>query len=260
MNPRVKIATARTPDGGEMVLYKHGRDLLIKINGQDLMHSRQHESELELARLGCAHLTDSKAPSILIGGLGMGYTLRQALVMLSLHAQVVVGELLGAVAEWNRKYFGELNGQPLEDERVDLKTGDIVELISRSKGRFDAILLDIDNGPNAMTDSSNRLLYGREGIQACRRALREKGCLAVWSAEPNMKYEQRLMRCSLHVRRYRVPAYKGAKSQPRFVWVASEDKNILPPGGGEPRLPIKNEPKGYRRQPRKRRYSPINSG
>ena len=114
MKPRVRIATTRTPDGGEMVLYQHNRDFSIMINGQDLMHSRQHESELELARLGCAHLAGRKAPSILIGGLGMGYTLRQALDMLSPHAQVVVGELLGAVVEWNREFFGELNGRPLE--------------------------------------------------------------------------------------------------------------------------------------------------
>jgi len=173
--------------------------------------------------------------------------------MLSPHAQVVVGELLGAVIEWNREFFGELNGHPLGDERVDLKTGDIVELILRSRSRFDAILLDIDNGPSAMTDSGNRRLYGREGIQACRRALREQGCLAVWSAEPNKKFEQLLMSCSFHVRRFRVPAYKGSKSQSRFVWVASEDKIILPPGGGEPRLPLKNESKGSRRRPRKRR-------
>ncbi len=221
MKPIVRIATARTPDGGEMVLYQHDRDFSIKINGQDLMHSRQHESELELARLGCEHLAGRKAPSILIGGLGMGYTLRQALDMLSPHAQVVVGELLGAVVEWNREFFGELNGQPLGDERVDLKTGDIVELISRSKGRFDAILLDLDNSPSTMTVSSNRRLYGREGIRACRSALREQGCLAVWSAEPSKKFEQLLMSCSFHVRRFRVPAYKGGKSQSRFVWVAS---------------------------------------
>ena len=253
MKPRVRIATALTPDGSEMVLYQHGRDFSIKINGHDLMHSRQHESELELARLGCAHLAGRKAPSILIGGLGMGYTLRQALDMLSPHAQVVVGELLGAVVEWNRKFLGELNGQPLEDERVDVKTGDIVKLISRSKSRFDAILLDIDNGPDAMTDSGNRRLYGREGIRACRRALREQGCLAVWSAEPSKKFEQLLMSCSFHVRRFRASAYKGSKSQSRFVWVASKDKIILPHGGGEPRLPLKNESKGSRRRPRKRR-------
>ena len=236
-----------------MVLYQHGRDFLIQINGQDLMLSRQHESELELARLGCAHLADRKAPCILIGGLGMGYTLRQALDMLSPRAQVVVGELLGAVVEWNREFFGELNGHPLGDERVDLKTGDIVELISRSRSRFDAILLDIDNGPGVMTDSGNRRLYGREGILACRRALRKQGCLAVWSAEPSKKFEQLLMSCSFHVRRFRLSAYKGSKSQSRFVWVASEDKVILPRGGGEPRLSLKTESKGSRRRPRKRR-------
>ena len=235
------------------MLYQHGRDFLIQINGQDLMHSRQHESELELARLGCAHLVDRKAPRILIGGLGMGYTLRQALDMLSPHAQVVVGELLGDVVEWNREFLGELNGQPLRDERVDLKTGDIVELISRSKSRFDAILLDIDNGPSAMTDSGNRHLYGREGIRTCRRAMREQGCLAVWSAEPSKKFEQLLMSCGFEVRRFRVSAYKGSKSQSRFVWVASEDKIILPPGGGVPLLPLKNKSKGSRRRTREGR-------
>jgi spermidine synthase len=147
----------------------------------------------------------------------MGYTLRQALDMLGPQAKVVVGELLGDVVEWNRAFFGDLNGHPLGDGRVDVQTSDIVELISRSKSRFDAILLDIDNGPDAMTDSGNRRLYKREGLQACRRALREQGCLAVWSAE-----------------------------------VAAEDKTILPPGGGEPRLPPKKPSRGGRRQFRKR--------
>jgi len=255
MNPRVRIATARTPSGGEMLLYQHDRDFSIMINGEDLMNSRQHESELALARLGCAHLAHHKTPRVLIGGLGMGYTLRQALDMLNPHSQVVVGELLDAVVEWNRTFFGELNDQPLEDERVTLQTGDVVEFIARSKRRFDAILLDIDNGPSAMTDSGNRRLYGYEGIMACQRALRKQGCLAVWSAEPSKKFEQLLMQCNFHVRRFRVPAYKGSKSQSRFVWVASEDKQILPPGGGEPRLPSKNESMGSRRRPRKRRSS-----
>ncbi len=229
MKPRAKIATARTPDGGEMELYQHDRDFIIKINDEDLMLSRHHESELELARLGCAHLAGRKEPSILIGGLGMGYTLRQALDMLSPNAQVVVGELMSAVVEWNREFIGELNGRPLSDKRVELKTGDIVELISRSKSRFDAILLDIDNGPSAMTDSGNRRLYGYEGILACRQTLRKQGCLAVWSAGPSKEFEQLLMDCGFHVRRFRVPLYKGSKSQSRFVWVASEDKTTLPP-------------------------------
>jgi spermidine synthase len=245
MKPRVKVATARTPDGGEMVLYRHDRDFSILINDEDLMHSRRHESELELARLGCGHLVGREESSILIGGLGMGYTLRQALDMLSPTAHVVVGELLSAVVEWNQEFFGELNSQPLEDERVDLKTGDIVELISRSKNIFDAILLDIDNGPDAMTYSGNQRLYSYEGILACRRALRKNGCLAVWSAKPSKNFEQLLMSCNFHVRRFRVPAYKGSKSQSHFIWVVSEDKSILPSGGGEPRLPpSRNQSKG----------------
>jgi spermidine synthase len=239
MKPRIKIAETRTPDRGLMVLYQHDRNFIIQIDGDDLMLSRHHESELELARLGCAHLSGSKSPRILIGGLGMGYTLRQALDILSPGAEVVVGELLDAVIAWNREFLGELNGQPLLDVRVEVKVGNIVELISRSRNRFNAILLDIDNGPSAMTFSGNSRLYGFEGILACQRALRKKGCLAVWSAGPCKEYEQILMRCGFHVRRYRVPAYKGSKSQSRFVWVASENKSVLPPGGGEPRQPRK---------------------
>jgi spermidine synthase len=252
MKPRVKIASARTPDGAEILLYQHDRDFLIELDGEDLMLSRHHESELELARLGCAHLAGRKAPCILIGGLGMGYTLRQALDMLSPDAEVVVGELLDAVVEWNREFLGDLNGRPLADERVELKTGNIVELISGSKSRFDAILLDIDNGPSAMTHSGNRRLYDYAGIMTCRRALRNKGCLAVWSAGPSKAYEQLLMHCGFHVRRYRVPAYKGSKSLSRFVWVASEAKSILPPGGGEPRRPQRNDAKAGRRRSRRK--------
>ncbi len=249
MKPRVKIATARTPDGGEMVLYQHDRNFTIEIDGDDLMLSRHNESELELARLGCAHLAGRKAPSVLIGGLGMGYTLRQALDMLSPRAKVVVGELQDAVVEWNRQHLGMLNGQPLADHRVDLKTTDIVELISGSKSRFDAILLDIDNGPSAMTHSANSRLYSYEGIMACRYALRKQGCLAVWSAEPSKKFERLLVGgCGFHLKRYRVPTYKGSKSQSRFVWVASEDRSVLPPGGGEPRQSGKKTSKKSRRR------------
>ncbi|MEJ2691240.1 MAG: hypothetical protein P8130_15125 [Deltaproteobacteria bacterium] len=235
MKPRVKLAAARTPDGGEIVLYRHDRDFSILVDGADLMNSRRHESELELARLGCAHLAGRKAPSILIGGLGMGYTLRQALDMLGPQAHVVVGELLDAVVAWNLEFLGELNGRPLEDERVELRTGDVVALISCSKGLFDAILLDIDNGPEAMTDAGNSRLYCYEGITACRRALRQQGCLAVWSAKPSKQFEQLLLDCGFHVRRFRVPAHIGKNPPSHYVWVASENKTLLPAGGGEPR-------------------------
>lgn len=238
MKPKIKIAEARTPDGGDMALYQHDRDFVIQVNGEDLMHSRQHESELELARLGCRHLAGCRSPCILIGGLGMGYTLRQALDMLGPRAKVVVAELLDAVVQWNREFLWALNDRPLDSDRVELETGDIVRIISRADRLFDAILLDVDNGPHALTDSGNRRIYSREGIQACRRALGEKGCLAVWSAEPSKKFEQLLMRCGLHARRFGVPAYKGSKSQSRFIWVAAEDEKILPPGGGEPIPPF----------------------
>lgn len=252
MKPRVRIGTARTPDGGEIVLYQHDRDFSININGYELMHSRRHESEQELARLGCAHLTGHKEPSILIGGLGMGYTLRQALDMLSPHAKVVVSELLGAVVEWNREFLGKLNDLPLEDGRVALQMGDIVEFIARSKYRFDAILIDIDNGPSAITDSGNHRLYGPEGIRTCRDALRKEGCLAVWAAGPSKKFEHLLMSCNFHVCRFRVPAYRGSKSQSRFVWVASVDKSILPPSGtGGSRLLLKTGSKENPRRPQR---------
>jgi len=246
MKPRVKIAATRTPDGSEMVLYQHDQDFFIEVNGQDLMQSRHHESELELARLGCAHLAGRRGASVLVGGLGMGYTLRQALDLLAPQAQVVVGELMAPVIDWNRQFLGELNGNPLADARVEVKNGDIVKLIASSKGKFDAILLDVDNGPRAMTDAGNHRLYGYAGIEACRQALHEKGCLAVWSAEPSKDYELLMVSCGFHVCRYRVPTHLGSKSQSRFVWVASENKANLPPGGSEPRKAVKHTSKGSR--------------
>lgn len=242
MKPRLKLAATRTPDGSELVLYQHDRDFHIEVNGQDLMQSRHHESELELARLGCAHLTGQRETSVLIGGLGMGYTLRQTLDLLAPQAQVVVGELLPAVIDWNRRFLGELNGHPLADPRVELITGDIVKLIASAKARFDAILLDVDNGPRAMTDAGNQRLYGYAGVAACKKALRNQGCLAVWSAEPSKAYELLLVNCGFQVRRYRVHAHKGSKSPSRFVWVASENGANLPPGGSEPRRPPKTSP------------------
>lgn len=234
MKPTIKLGTTNTPDGGEMILYQHDHDFSIKINGHELMNSRQHESEMELARLGCAHLAGHTAPRVLIGGLGMGYTLRQTLDMLGSDATVIVSELLPAVIEWNRDLLGGLNGQPLEDKRTEIVTGDIFQLLSQSTGKFDAILLDIDNGPSAIVDSGNQRLYSPAGIQTCRRALRNKGCLAIWSGAPSKAFEQILMGCGFHVRRYKLNAYGGSSKKSLFVWVASEDKTILPPGSGDP--------------------------
>ncbi len=236
MKPQIKLATTRTPDGGEMALYQHDGDFLIRVNGLELMNSRHHESEQELARLGCANLSARKTPRVLIGGLGMGYTLRQTLDMLGPGAQVLVSELLTDVVDWNRTYLRELNGAPLEDKRSSLIPGDIFQLISQSSRRFDAILLDVDNGPSAITDAGNQRLYSPVGMQACRHALRKQGCLAIWSSEPSKDFEQLLTSCGFKLRRYRAKAYQQGDSKPIFIWVAAEHQSLLPEGGGEPRL------------------------
>jgi spermidine synthase len=247
MKPHIKLATAKTPDGGVMELYFHDRDFSIKINGLELMNSRQHESEQELARLGCAHLYGQKSPVVLIGGLGMGYTLRQALDMLAPEARVIVSELLPAVVDWNREYLHELNSQPLEDKRTEIITGDILQLISQSSSRFDAILLDVDNGPNAMTDSGNQQLYTPAGILACRRALSSNGTLAIWSTVSSKVFEKLLMNCGFQVRRYKVKAYGASHSKPLFIWVAAQDEAILPPGGSKPLLLDTKAPGDHRK-------------
>jgi spermidine synthase len=247
MKPHLKLATALTPDGGTMELYQHDHDFTIRINGQELMSSRQHESEEEMARLGCAHLIGRKAPCVLIGGLGMGYTLRQTLDILGPDARVVVSELLADVVNWNREYLKELNGQALEDKRTEIINGDVLGLISKSSSRFDAILLDVDNGPHWMTDSGNQRLYSSAGIQTCRRALRKQGSLAIWSTGPSKDFEQLLMRCGLQVRSFRVNAYPGKRPKSHFIWVAAEEGSILPPGGGDPRFPDQKVTRGNRK-------------
>lgn len=222
-----------------MTLYQHDGDFAIKINGLELMNSRQHESEGELAQLGCAHLIEHEAPCVLIGGLGMGYTLRHALDMLGPGANLVVSELMPAVVDWNHEHLGKLNEQALDDKRTELVTGDIVDLIAQSPERFDAILLDVDNGPSAMTDAGNQRLYSAAGIQACRRALRKSGTLAIWSTEQSKAFEKLLLSCSFKVRRYKVKAYKETVTQALYIWVAAEDESILPAGGDAPDLTVK---------------------
>lgn len=252
MKPQIKLATTHTPDGGEMALYQHDRDFSIKINGLELMNSRQHESERELAQLGCGHLLHHAAPRVLIGGLGMGYTLRQTLDLLGPNANVLVSELIPAVVDWNRQYLSALNLQALDDPRVELVIGDIFDLASQANDRFDAILLDVDNGPNAMTDSGNQRLYSAAGIQACRRALRKPGCLAIWSTEQNKVFEKLLKSCGFKVMRYKAKAYKESSSNPLFIWVAAEDGTILPLGGDEPGLPAVKRPGVARKKPRRK--------
>ena len=228
MKPTIQLATAKTPDGSDLNLYKHDDQFFITVNRQELMSSREHESELELARLGCERLTERRAPTVLIGGLGMGYTLRQTLNMLQPKARVIVAELMPEVVRWNRDIIGDLNDHPLRDKRVTVKTMDVAVIMSQSNHGFDAIMLDVDNGPEAMTDSANNRLYSSSGIKSCFRALHSKGCLAIWSASKDLSFEKRLRREHLHVRAFHVAKRKGGKSRPRCIWVASKNRNSLP--------------------------------
>jgi spermidine synthase len=207
-----------------MVLFEHDGEFTITVDHQDLMLSRAHESEFELARLGCARVAGQPGPSVLIGGLGMGYTLRQTLDLLGAKATVVVAELVPEVVRWNREYLGALTNHPLRDPRVAVKVTDVADVIRQSPGAFDAVLLDVDNGPNAMTDVRNDQLYSREGIRSCIGALRAKGCLAVWSAVFDAPFERRLRQEHLHVRYHRVPAHQGAKAYHCCIWVAERSR------------------------------------
>ena len=222
MKPGMQIAATRAPDGTLVVLSCRDGEFIISADRQDLMLSRAHESELELARLGCGHIIAHPDPTVLIGGLGMGYTLRQALDMLQPGATVIVGELLPEVVRWNRDYLGELTNHALNDRRVVLKVGDVADVIRESADRFDAVLLDVDNGPTAMTDVRNDRLYSREGIRACLASMKAGGRLAIWSSMDDPPFEKRLRQETPRVRCAGAPLYKGAKSCPCHIWVAEK--------------------------------------
>lgn len=224
-----------------MVLCQHDRDFSIALDGQEVMTSREYESEMELARLGCDRIKERRRPTVLIGGLGLGYTLRQALDLLPAQARVVVAELLPELLTWNRDLLGHLTDHPLRDERVIIKSRDVRRVIRESPAAFDAIMLDVDNGPNAMTHSGNAQLYSPEGIRLAMRALRPGGCLSIWSVTVDAAFEKRLRREGLCARYFRVRAYKGSKSRSRVVWVAAQERQSLPyredaePRRGRPR-------------------------
>ena len=186
------LGTARTPEGGELVLSKSGSELILSANGKPLMSSRMHGSEEALASLGCVRARKLAEPRVLVGGLGMGYTLRATLDLLPPEATVVVAELLPEVVAWNRGPLGPLADHPLLDPRVQVELGDVGRVLREHAARYDAILLDVDNGPVAFTQAGNDSLYGDRGLAAARAALRPGGVLAVWSAWDDRKFEHRL--------------------------------------------------------------------
>ncbi len=181
-----------TPDGSDMRLTVRDDEYVILVNGKTLMSSRTHGSEEELATLACRHVGASEPPRVLVGGLGMGFTLRATLDLLPPDAIVTVAELVPAVVDWNRGPLASLAGHPLNDRRVRIDVRDVRCTLRANPGRFDAILLDVDNGPAAFTAPDNHGLYDNAGVGAAYAALRIGGVLAVWSAWDDRKFEQRL--------------------------------------------------------------------
>lgn len=186
------LGRTTTPDGSDLTLVRRGRELIILADGKPLMSSRMHGSEEALATDGCARVKSVEAPRVLVGGLGMGYTLRATLDLMPADATVVVAELIPAVIEWNRGPLGPLADHPLRDRRVGVECGDVGEVLRAHPSSYDAILLDVDNGPVAFTQTGNDSLYSDRGIALARAALRSGGTLAVWSAWDDKKFEHRL--------------------------------------------------------------------
>jgi spermidine synthase len=221
MTPWVLIDTAQVPgDGGELRLYQRGDEFSIKVEGRgELMNSRVHGSEDALAKHSCARLADCVKPQLLIGGLGMGFTLAEALRHVGSHAQVVVAELVPAVVSWNRGPLGKYAGHPLEDPRVSVREGDVARIIEAARQAYDAILLDVDNGPEGLTRKDNDWLYGMDGLNAAYTALRGGGVLAVWSAGPDQKFLQRLRKVGFEVEEVCVRS-RGSKGARHIIWFA----------------------------------------
>lgn len=222
MIPWIFLDSAPVPGGkGELRLYQRGREHSIMVDGHELMNSRVHSSEDALAELVCARLATVPRPRLLIGGLGMGYTLGAALSKLGPQAEVVVAELVPAVVEWNRGYLAEFAGYPLQDPRVTVHEGDVAQQINAAARAFDAILLDVDNGPEGLSRKCNDRLYDSAGLRAAFNALRPAGVLAVWSAGPDAAFNKRLRQTGFAVDEVRVRARGPRGGARHMIWLAT---------------------------------------
>ena len=221
MKPLELLGQALSRNGSVLMLVRRSDEYIILANGKSLMSSRIHGSEEALATFACRQARTLERPSVLIGGLGMGFTLRAALDLLPPDATVVVAELVSAVVEWNRGPLGPLAGNPLDDMRVQVENTrrDVAVTLSSRRGQFDAVLLDVDNGPTAFAGSNNAGLYEHSGIAAALAALKMDGVLAVWSAREDLKFEQRLRhgRFSVEVEQVRGRVKKGGPCHTIFL-------------------------------------------
>ena len=222
MIPWRLLAKAQAPGNGvELRLYQRDTEFSIKAGKYELMNSHVHGSEVALAQLACQKITNHPRARVLIGGLGMGYTVRSALDGLGATAQVVVAELVPAVVQWNREFFAELAGSPIDDNRVTIHETDVAQMIKTAKGDYDAILLDVDNGPQSLTLKDNDWLYSLEGLVKSFAALRPKGVLAIWSPDRDPAFAQRLRKTGFEVDEVKVQARgRGKGGAHHIVWIA----------------------------------------
>lgn len=207
--------------GATMRLYQRGDEFSIRVDRQgELMNSRQHNSEDVLAELACAPLGKRlESAHLLVGGLGLGYTLRAALDLVPASARVSVAELMPAVVRWNREYLGCLADYPLNDQRVEVLVADVGKVMQEHKNGFDAIMLDVDNGPDAFTREDNDSLYGYRGLNIAYEALKAGGVLTVWSSGPDRAFTQRMMKVGFEVSEQRVHARSGKRGDRHNIWI-----------------------------------------
>jgi spermidine synthase len=221
MIPWEYLDSAPVPgNGGEICLYRRGAEFSIRVGNRELMNSRVHGSEEALADLAYARIAGRPRPRILIGGLGMGFTLAAALRRLGADGRVVVAELVPAVVTWNRGPLAAVAGHPLQDPRVSVREVDVAEILRATSQTYDAILLDVDNGPEGLARKDNDWLYARPGLEAAHAALRPGGVLAVWSAAPNQVFAQRLRRVRFIVEEVCVPARSSRQGKRNTIWLA----------------------------------------
>jgi len=225
MKPRIKLSESVLKNGDIMSLYEHDGSFGICLNGQELMNTRATYSELMLGSLGM-EILDKNAPNrVLIGGLGLGYTLKSVLDASGDASRIEVAELLPDMVEWNRTHLKSVNGVLLEDPRVQITSKDVQEILLEAEPEtYDAIMLDIDNGPVAMVQSGNRSLYSRKGIHSILRALKRTGRLAVWSASVDARFEQLVKKNRASIEMHRVKANHQAKRASYVIYTIQKNK------------------------------------
>ena len=223
MIPWLQIDSARVPGADvELRLMKRGDEFSMKLGPNELMNSRLSGSEEALATLACKRIEAIKAPHLLIGGLGMGFTLRAALAVLGPKARITVAELVPAVIDWARGPMADMFGDSLTDPRATVLSADVVAVIGSQASAFDAILLDVDNGPEGLIRKANDALYDLKGLKAIRRALRPKGVLAVWSSGPNASFSKRLRDAGFDVNEVAVRATTKRSGARHVIWFATK--------------------------------------